>query len=175
MGRTRLLSATLLLAPALALSACGPTGPDDNAGTIGNEAVASNGLAGNAASTGSPATGPLSVYVGQYPFDAVGGIAFRDHPLVRTALTQAGGENAPVEQMLSGPGPSTPITTAEDGRILSWGCEQSNCGPHNWTLLVAGDGSNAELCYHDEDATPATVWLVDGRVTERNGDCPSEG
>ncbi len=175
MGRTRLLSATLAFATAAALSACGPTAPRDDAGTIGNDTVASNDLMGKAASAGSPATGPLSAYVGQYPFDAVGGTAFRDHPLVRAALTRAGGENAPVEQMLSGPGPSTPIATAEDGRILSWGCEQSNCGPHNWTLLVAGDGSNAELCYHDGDATPATVWLVDGQVTERGGDCPSEG
>lgn len=174
MGLTFFSTGTLALAAAVALAGCGPSAPEDNAGTIGNDAVTSNDLMGNAASA-DPATGPLAAYVGQYPFDAVDNVAFRDHPLVRAALVQAGGENAPVERILSGPGPSTPIATADDGRILSWGCEQHNCGPHNWTLLVSADGSNPELCYHDEGATPATVWLVDGRVTERSGDCPSEG
>lgn len=164
-----------MLAGALALGACGPTTPEDNAGTMGNDAVTSNDLLGNATSADASATGPLSGYIGQYPFDEVGGVAFRDHPLVRAALSEAGGDNAPVDRILAGPGPSTPIALADDGRILSWGCEQHNCGPHNWALLVAADGSRPELCYHDEDATPATVWLVDGRVTERSGDCPSEG
>lgn len=164
-----------MLASALLLGACGPSAREDNAGTLGNDAATANDLMNNSASADAPAAGPLSGYVGQYPFDAVNGVAFRDHPLVRAALVQAGGENAPVDRILSGPGPSTPIALADDGRILSWGCEQHNCGPHNWTLLVAADGSRPELCYHDEDATPATVWLVDGRPTERDGDCPSDG
>lgn len=170
MGRMRFQTMMLALGGAAALAACGPSAPEDNAGTVGNDAVVQNDLM-----TNDSAAGDLSAYVGQYPFDAVAGVAFRDHPLVRAALVQAGGDNAPVDQILTGPGPSTPIATADDGRILSWGCEQHNCGPHNWTLLVAADGSSAELCYHDETATPATVWLVDGRVTERSGDCPSEG
>lgn len=171
MGRMRFPKTVMLaLGGAAALAACGPSAPEDNAGTVGNDAVVQNDLM-----TNDSAAGDLSAYVGQYPFDAVAGVAFRDHPLVRAALVQAGGDNAPVDQILTGPGPSTPIALADDGRILSWGCEQHNCGPHNWTLLVAADGSNPELCYHDEDATPATVWLVDGRVTERSGDCPSEG
>lgn len=174
MGRTRLFRGSFVFASALVLVACGPSAPEDNAGTVGNDAVAANDLM-DRASADTPAAGPLSGYVGQYPFDAVDGVVFRDHPLVRAALVQAGGENAPVERILTGPGPSTPIALADDGRILSWGCEQHNCGPHNWTLLVAADGSSPELCYHDEGATPATVWLVDGRVTERSGDCPSEG
>ncbi len=162
----------MLLAGALALAGCGPSAPEDNAAAIDN--AAPDDLTANAAA-GAPASGPLAGYVGQYPFDPIDGVAFRDHPLVRAALMQAGGADAPVEQILSGSGPSTPIETAADGRILSWGCEQHNCGPHNWTLLVAADGSNPELCYHDENATPATVWLVDGRPTDRSGDCPSEG
>lgn len=175
MGRTRFLSGSLALAGVLLLGACGPASPEDEAGTIGNDAITANDLMDNMASAEGSAAGPLSAYVGQYPFDEVDGVAFRDHPLVRAALVEAGGGNAPVERMLTGPGPSTPIALADDGRILSWGCEQHNCGPHNWTLLVAADGSQPELCYHDEDATPATVWLVAGRVTERSGDCPSEG
>ncbi len=150
------------------LAGCGPNVPDDDAATIGNDAIVQNDLM-----TNDSMAGDLSGYVGQYPFDEVAGIAFRNHPLVRTALAQAGGDNAPVDRILNGTGPSTPIATAEDGRILSWGCEQHNCGPHNWTLLVAADGSSPELCYHDEDATPATVWLVDGRPTDRSGECPS--
>lgn len=173
-GRTRLFTAGLAFAGAMALTGCGPSAPEDNAGTIGNEAVSPADLMDNATAS-MAAEGPLSAYVGQYPFDAVDGVAFRDHPLVRAALVQAGGENVPVRRILAGPGPSTPIATADDGRILAWGCEQHNCGPHNWTLLVAADGSSPELCYHNEDATPATVWLVDGRVTERSGNCPSEG
>jgi len=173
-GHAPLFAKMFALAAALALAGCGPSTPEDNAGTIGNDAVSPGDLTDNSAASVA-ADGPLAAYVGQYPFDVVDGTPFRDHPLVRAALVQAGGDNAPVERILSGPGPSTPIATAEDGRILSWGCEQSNCGPHNWTLLVAADGSQPELCYHDENATPATVWLVDGRVTERSGDCPSEG
>ena len=164
----------MLLASAMALAGCGPGAPEDNAAAIDNAAVAPDDLTNNAGA-GAPATGPLAAYVGQYPSDPIDGVAFRDHHLVRAALIQAGGSDAPVEQILSGSGPSTPIETAADGRILSWGCEQHNCGPHNWTLLVAADGSNPELCYHDEDATPATVWLMNGRPTDRSGDCPSEG
>jgi len=163
----------LWAAAALILTGCGPVAPADNGAMDDDASGATNAPAGNVTSARSPTDGPLSAYVGQYPFDPVAGVAFRDHPLVRAALVQAGGTNAPVDRILDGPGPSTPIARTGDGRILSWGCEQHNCGPHNWALILEADGSNGELCYHDEDATPATVWLIDGRPTSRDEQCPS--
>lgn len=115
----------------------------------------------------------LTGYVGRHPFERISGTTFLSHPLVESAVARAAPSATVARTALSGEGPSTPIVLI-DGKLHSWGCEQSNCGPHNWTIIVAPDGSSPELCYHDEDSATPIQWFVDGAATARTDPCPSE-
>lgn len=113
----------------------------------------------------------LMPYVGQLPWDEVGGVTFLGQPLVRAAIDEAAGDPAVRRFVLHSDGPSSAIKL-RDGRLLAWGCEVHNCGPHSWTLLIAPDGGDAEICYHDDAASPATRWFAGGREEDRTDDCP---
>ena len=154
---------TTALAALFALSACGSQ--PDNAVMPAPEP---------SASAPEPAASPtdLSAYVGKYPFDKVDGVAFVDNPQVRAAVERAAGGAIPASTFFTASGPATPIAM-QDGRILSWACEEHNCGPHNWSMAVAPDGSTAQLCYHDDKATPPTIRIVEGKTTPQSEDCPS--
>ena len=131
-------------------------------------------LAGHQESAGARGASAvdLSRYVGKYPSDRVGGVRFRDQPAVRAAIVRTTPKGVVREALLHGAGPETPIVV-RNRRLLSWACEAHNCGSHNWTLLVAADGSDPEVCYHDLDAG-GTRWFRDGVVERgRTGDCPS--
>ena len=130
------------------------------------------------APTPPPATGrsrivaPLGAYVGKYSFDKVGGTTFLGRSEVRSAVKRSGAPTTVRRWIFGAAGPQTPIVRRA-GRLLSWGCQAHNCGAHNWTVFVTLSGSDAEICYHDEDATHVNMWFADGARERRADDCPS--
>lgn len=135
----------------------------------GNETAEGNMATGNASE--GAAEGPLSVYVGKYAFDKVADVSFLDHPLVRAGVEGAVPDAKIREWIFEKAGPQSPIVL-RDGRLLSWGCQQHNCGMHQWTVAIAPDGGNAEVCYLP-DGADKSVWYAGGKKIARTDDCPS--
>ncbi|HEY5713631.1 MAG TPA: hypothetical protein VIT38_17175 [Allosphingosinicella sp.] len=116
----------------------------------------------------------LADYVGKYPPDPVNGVAFYDQPRVRAAVRAAVPDGEVRSWIFERAGPQTPIER-HDGRLLSWGCEAHNCGPHQWAVLIDEAGTVAEVCYHEDSMGEQARWYVAGRAPEmRQGECPSE-
>jgi hypothetical protein len=170
-----------ILAVPLLTVACGQA-PDNalaepaNAATSASatEAAPANLASADAApaNAAAAAPGPLSAYVGKYPFDPVNGVSFLAQPSVRAAVQTAVPSAAIRAWVLDRAGPQAPIAL-RDGRLIAWGCETHNCGPHQWTILIGPDGSAAEICYHDDRQDPAhSLWYAAGRPPEtRPGSC----
>lgn len=125
---------------------------------------------------GAAAPPPLSAYAGHYPFDRVRGITFFDHPRFRAAVTAAVPDRRVRRWIIEPSGPVAPIGRRRDGRLVSWGCEAHNCGPHNWTVLIDAAGRRAEVCYYDASVMgQRSRWYAPGRAPAlRNGGCPDE-
>lgn len=116
----------------------------------------------------------LSVYAGLYPGEEVEGVAFLEHPLVRAAVERAVSEEDVLRLVLDPTGPKTPIAAKGD-LVLSWGCEAHNCGPHNWSLLITRDGSEAKLCYFRAADKQGSLWFAEDKEPEaRELECPAE-
>lgn len=172
-----------LLAAAVALAGCTaetPSAPGNGSAAkpatpapAGNETAEGNTADGNAGigNASEAAEGPLSVYVGKYAFDKVADVSFLEHPLVRAGVEGAVPDAGIREWIFEKAGPQSPIVL-RDGRLLSWGCQQHNCGMHQWTVVIAPDGSNAEVCYLP-DGADKPVWYAGGKKTARTDDCPS--
>lgn len=124
-----------------------------------------------------PAASPsaLSGYVGKYPFDKVGGVAFLDTPAVTAAVKALVPDAAVRKLLLGGDGPGTPIAS-RDGKLIAWGCQTHNCGDHDWMIEIAPDGTAPAVCYHDARVTGdrSRWYLAPGRVEMRADDCPSD-
>lgn len=123
------------------------------------------------------AAGGLSRYVGKYPFDKVGATSFMTDPLVAKAVRESGADTRIQELILGAAGPQTPIRKIGD-KIVSWGCETHNCGPHNWTLAVREDGTGGEVCYFEQDdavdvVSGKSIWFSGGKKLERTEACPA--
>lgn len=118
------------------------------------------------------AAGDLSAYVGKFPFDAVGGVAWHDHPMVTAGIRKTV-TDADVRRAMQSPGgPSAPIATYE-GKVGSWGCQQHNCDDHQWAVLVDPKSGATDVCYHNAEQTGnASRWfLADGGQETREGNC----
>nr|WP_293860587.1 hypothetical protein [Sphingomonas sp. SCN 67-18] len=162
-----------ILATAFLVGGCG-----QGADAPANEAAPAN--ASNAAATPAaevaPAGGPLSAYIGKYPGEKLDGVSFQDHPLVVSAVAAATDDQGLRDRVLGGnPGPSTPVAL-KDGKLISWSCQQHDCGDQNWSVLIDPAGTAAELCRHDaEKSGEASLWYRAGAAPEtRAGGCPSE-
>lgn len=160
-----------VLAAVLLAGCTGETPSEPENGSAANVAApAGNDSASNSVEA-APVAGPLSVYVGKYAFDKVAEVSFLEHPLVRAGVESAVPDAKIREWIFDKAGPQTPIAL-RDGRLLSWGCQQHNCGMHQWTVVIAQDGSNAEVCYLPDGAeTP--VWYAGGKKVARTDPCPS--
>lgn len=160
------------LAGALLVGGCG--GSNDETAPANSVVVNISTTANSATVNSSPvAADPgLAAYEGKYPFDKVDGIAFLEQPAVKAAVEAATGDTAVRGFVLSGKGPQSPIVV-RDGKLIAWGCEQHNCGAHNWTLMVAPDGTSGELCVVDEKV--GTRWYAGGKPTGSTADCPTTG
>lgn len=114
----------------------------------------------------------LARYIGQYPTDAVApGGDFLGDAMVRDAVASAVPDAAIRARVLDRDVTATPIALVE-GRVLSYGCEPHNCGPHNWAIAVAADGKNAAVCYYDQDRDIARWYPADAGAKPEGG-CPS--
>lgn len=161
----------LILAAGVVLAGCSADQPRANettANLAAPEPAANQSAAGNETAS---VTGPLAGYVGKYPFDKLDGKTFFEQPLVRSAVEGAVGDAAIREWIFRKAGPQAPIAVVE-GRLAAWGCEAHNCGPHQWTVLVAPDGHDAQVCYQP-DGADKPVWYAGGEKIARTDPCPS--
>lgn len=113
----------------------------------------------------------LSEYMDQYPFDAVQGMSFLNHPVVRRAVENA----APTDRIrarILEPGVAGPIAMSSLF-ILSSACEAHNCGSHNWSILIGRTVPVHVVCYKLEGRN--AVWYRHGRqILSGSGRCPHE-
>jgi len=125
-----------------------------------------------AAIPGPASANELTAYVGKFPFDAVNGVTWLDHPVVTAGIRKTVTDAAVRRAMQSPGGPSAPIGTYQ-GKVGSWGCQQHNCGDHHWAVLVDPRTGATDVCYHNvEEAGEASRWfLADGRQETRPGNC----
>lgn len=115
---------------------------------------------------------PLTAYVGKYPGDTVGGVTFFDRTEVANALIAAVGDEK-LRRMITARNAVTVPIFEVGGRIAAHGCEPHNCGDHNWTFLLAPDGTHAEACFHDAAAMGNTSrWYANSAPVVRTGNCP---
>ena len=115
----------------------------------------------------------FSAYVGKYPFDDVNGSSFKNNEEIQSAIRIAVGDSRLFQTITTTQGPSSPIALRGE-RLVSWSCEQHNCGPHHWTVLFDPATKAAEVCYFDQSKSEKSRWYSGGRMTERADDCPSE-
>lgn len=149
----------LMLPACAALTACGgEPQPDRQAATA------------PAPTPSPPPPIDLARYTGAYPFDPVEGRRFVDEPAVRDAVRRLAPDPAFAARFFAEEGPRTPIRRHEGG-LVSFGCETHNCGPHNWALLIALDGSDARLCYTPDGAAPR--WFGGEPAGAPTDSCPS--
>lgn len=147
---------------ALALAACGGT---DQA----SEPAATDSAAVPAADA---SIGDLAAYVGKYPFEEVDGVTWNDNAVVRAGIENTVTDAAVRRAIVETEGPSAPIELI-GGKVAAWGCQQHNCGPHQWTVLVDPANGAVDVCYFSEDADSGNArWFVAGGGEEkRAGNC----
>lgn len=118
---------------------------------------------------------PLSVYVGHSPSETIGGTDFRDDPVVKKAVTEAVADREIRDFVLNSSDVESPIKV-KDGKIFAAGCQAHDCGAHHWTISIAPDGSNAEVCYFNSENPETGIakhFFPRRRLVEKRGDCPS--
>jgi len=123
----------------------------------------------------------LSVYVGRYPFDIVGGYSFFENPKVVAALDGFAGPGTAdwVDDLDVG----TPIAQQADGLIAA-ACEAHNCGNNNAALAISVDGRLIALCVFSKEGDLGTMpgqihWVgvsLDRYIDppEGGGGCPRD-
>ncbi|PZQ23900.1 MAG: hypothetical protein DI569_02725 [Sphingopyxis macrogoltabida] len=172
----RLLLVTVAVAT---LAACGTNAGEGAAGESGageDGVAAPAGPAVSADADADPAapatTANFAAYVGKYPFDAVNGVSWNDNPAVKAALAATIKDSALLKTITDTPGPSAPIELV-DGKVTAWACEQHNCGPHQWAVLIDPATGAADVCYFNEatSATEARWLLAGGKEEQRAGNC----
>jgi nucleoid-associated protein YgaU len=112
---------------------------------------------------------PLAKYEGQRA-----GEGFLDDPLVKKAVAAAVPDRKIRDFVLAGAGPESPIKV-DGGRLIATGCEAHKCGFHHWSIAIAPNGGNAEVCYFETEnaQTGRAKYYVPGRkMTEKAEDCP---
>lgn len=169
----------LLLVAALAVVATACTAAESEA----PQGAASASEAGSAtapeavqASSSHQSAPPLSAYVDKYPFDAVDGVRFVDHPLVRAAMERSGAPQEALEYIRNDNTVVVPIIEV-DGRLMSRGFEAASGGDVNWGVLISVDGQRGAVCYSTgvEKYTRGADWFIDGEKAFTLFDmCPSD-
>lgn len=169
----------LLLAATLAVVATACTAAetkDPQSAAPASEAAYSTAEAATPTPAKAQAAPPLSAYVGKYPFDAVDGVTFVDHPLVHTAMERSG---APTEALDFLRNDNTVVVPIREvgGRLMSRGFEPASGGDVNWGILISLDGQRGAVCYSTgvEEYTRGADWYIDGEKAFTLFDmCPSE-
>lgn len=98
-----------------------------------------------------PADAPaLEAYVGKYPFDAVDGVVFVEHPVVRAAFEGSGAPAEAYALARSDDSTAVPIFRTETALVAS-GFDRRTGGSVNWHLAITPDGRHATVCYQDAE------------------------
>lgn len=114
----------------------------------------------------------LAGYVDKYPFDQVDGVAWNDHPTVKTGIAATVTDAKARKAIETLEGPAAPIEM-RGGKLMSWACEAHNCGPHQWAVHVDPGTGATDVCYFDEaaSATESRWFLAGGKEEKRAGNC----
>lgn len=169
----------LLLVAALAVVATACTAADSEApqgAASASEAAFASAEAATPAPSPDQAAPPLSAYVDKYPFDAVDGVRFVDHPLVRAAMERSGAPQEALDYIRNDNTVVVPIIEV-DGRLMSRGFEAASGGDVNWGVLISLDGQRGAVCYSTgvEKYTRGADWFIDGEKAFTLYDmCPSD-
>jgi hypothetical protein len=108
----------------------------------------------------------LSGYAGKSPYDKIAGKTFTETDAVKAAIAGSGA-NAEVRKWLADTtGPASPIVL-QNGKLLMNECQEHNCSDHNWTIAIAPDGTDPEICYYDMKLGPKPQWFVNGKAVDR--------
>jgi len=114
----------------------------------------------------------LSAYVGEYPTEPKGAApSFLRQPQVREAVAAVVPDKQVRDLVLGSDVTATPIALVE-GKLVAFGCEPHNCGPHNWAVAIRPDGSDAAVCLYDQDRRVARWYPEKAGPAPVNG-CPS--
>lgn len=114
----------------------------------------------------------LTRYIGEYPTeDNDAGPSFLRQPVVRSAVAQIVPDAAVRDLVLGSDVTATPIAVVE-GKLLAFGCEPHNCGPHNWAIAIREDGTDPAVCYYDQDRRIAR-WYPENAARAPTNGCPS--
>lgn len=112
---------------------------------------------------------PVSMFVGSYPFDKIRGFTVLSLPAVRAATVRAIGANPAISRWVLGKEMTASPITAQGGVTLVSACEPHNCGPHNWSVAIKGNGASAIVCHYDlESGSEAAHWYAGGRLVHRS-------
>lgn len=151
------------LGPLALLAACGGDA---------SEAAQTSDTAQAAAPAAAPAGGSLSAYVGKWPFDQVNGYTWNQNPTVRAAVARTVTDQAARDAILTVDGPSSAIVM-KGGKVTAWGCQQHDCGAHQWLVQITPDGSAADICYFKagRNGGKARIFSSDGRVRKGGANC----
>lgn len=169
----------LLLAATLAVFTTACTAAETEApqgAASASEATYSSAAAATPASQTPQAAPQLSAYIGKYPFDAVDGVTFIDHPLVRAAMERSGAPTEALDYIRNDNTVVVPIIEV-DGRLMSRGFEAASGGDVNWGILISLDGQLGAVCYSTgvEKYTRGADWFIDGEKAFTLYDmCPSD-
>ncbi len=159
LGENEAMKKSILAAAALALSG-----------------LALTGVTLSAAPAKKAASVNLGVYVGKYPFDKVGGKTILQQPSVRAAITRLVKSKADRDFIYTSNGVSSQIFR-KNNRIVFAGCAHRACDTDNWTVAIAPNGKQAEICVHhsaaDTDEFISTEWFEDDGNIFRIGRCPA--
>ena len=79
-------------------------------------------------------------------------------------------DKAVAARILSVDATMTPIAK-RDGALIAFGCEQHNCGSHNWAISLKPDGTRPRICYKPDGESPR--WYGDQPVGAAKDSCPS--
>lgn len=121
----------------------------------------------------------LTPYIGKYPFDVVSGHRFLDHPSVKAAIAAAVPDaDARAQVVFADNGLGLPIARVAGGRILAWGGARRAEDRYNWSVVVAPDGTNPEVCVFeavgDDPELWSSTWYAPGQPTiMKQRGCPS--
>ncbi|MBU0825270.1 MAG: hypothetical protein KKA44_15215 [Alphaproteobacteria bacterium] len=121
----------------------------------------------------------LTPYIGKYPFDVVSGHRFLDHPSVKAAIAAAVPDaDARAQVVFADNGLGLPIARVAGGRILAWGGARRAEDRYNWSVVVAPDGTNPEVCVFeavgDDPERWSSTWYAPGQPTiMKQRGCPS--
>ncbi len=123
---------------------------------------------------GAAAADEFDQYIGRYPYEAVNGTSFFDHPKVREAIVYELGEAE--YEGIKGLEIQSPIS-GDSEVVVAHACRQHDCGNVNVTIVMWRNGELAITCIGKQEAESWYVPFYDGALIPLQGQpepCPSE-